>query len=932
MSTSWKSRLQDKTGQGFIGRSQELTFFTSLLSSDEPEYSIIYVSGVGGVGKTTLLNRYDAKAKEKGAISARVNENQRSVPEILEEFYNDLLEQGAKMETFSKAHHLFRTLQSELHNDPEFAVAMLENSGRVFASSSIYPDNRSSIIKLQGAFSQSDISSTGIPENIDDELRSLQIQLSRTEESLLLLQEQKTLHVFSEDVPLQFIRNERELTERIAKLKNRINELLSQASLPSTQLNHQADTRKPPLLGMHNINSRNDDFQFLEYLHRKFADPQSRELILNTEHVLTQAFFSDLSQIILHQRVLLIFDTYEVLSSFADAWLRDDFLEHNLDRLNFNLILLLAGRTHLPTNWHTYLPITRRIELQPFSDEESREFILNRGISDTSKITALQHISGNLPLMLAFLSTEADLKIDELSVTQSIIAHFLKWIPQQDSIKREALILCAFPRILNQDIVAHLFPQVATGELFDWLCSFSFLSGYTGVWRYHSIVRQLIMQYQFDQSPDRYNEIHEKIARYYESCMTQGESHRQQIRSSFEARSDRRPNQVLELEFLYHKLCQNQGFDLFLARFLETFRLSSHAQELVNTFMEAAEDAKNKSMFQEWYDLFTQVPQCRSAIDCALPEWSPLFERMAEYAVFPDLRLEAFVHYELGYFYTAQKRYLRAEQAYQQAIALRPDYVSAYNGLGTVYRLTERLEEAEQFYRQCIEIAPEYIFPYYNLARLMHSMQRDDEAEAFYHRAIDLRPALPFSYYNFGNFLRKVGRYTEAVERYRQAIEMDPHHVSSYINQGLVLEELGNESQARSTYMQALAIDPDNYLSHLNLGILTARLANVDEAITHFRRCMEIEPEQPGAYIQLAQLLEATGREREALAVYRQLSERQPENASVCYIIADLCEQLERYEEALEWLETYLRLEPEDHDAREHRATLQAYIQQQDST
>ncbi|MBK9711790.1 MAG: tetratricopeptide repeat protein [Kouleothrix sp.] len=899
MASYWTKKLEQQAVQSFVGRAQEIEFFDSLLTAAAPEYLMVHLFGVGGVGKTTLLDRVESTAKKRQIVVGRVNEAQHSIPDILEKFHLDFKRQGQRLDEFARLFALFTRMRLELQSDPQFAVAIRENSGRVFSAQA----------GGGGSAGDSDLPAAGKASQ-SARWRYLaelhQILSRRFDEGEL-----RTL-CFNLKIDYDSLSGEGKVNrarELLSYLDRR--ESIAQLVEAGRQLRPDIPWSSLPEWGRHQpagippIGGAEDGFRFLDDLYRKVDDSQSRELLLNADYVLTQAFVRDIVQLTHDRRIVLMFDTYEFLSSFADGWLREAFLQRNIDSLGSNLTLICSERERLPGEWQPLLPIVKQIELTPFSSREAEEFLLNRGITDPRAIQTIQDLSGNLPLMLVLLSTEPAVKVDELSATQNVIERFLKWVPEQESVKREAVIACAFPRFFDEGLIGSLLPGADGKELFAWLCRFSFTTGHTGRWRYHSIVRRLMIQHRFDQAPEQYLELHRRLVAYYEVRLAGLDWMKQKDR-------DYQQLQALELEWLYHRLCQNQGFDTFVTLFLSAFRRSSYAQELVNTFMEVHEDLRGRSSLHEWYELFRQVPQCRDALDCSLPDWIPLFERLAEYEGLSDSTLRAFVHYELGYFYVSQRRYLTAERAYHRAMELQPDYVSAFNGLGTVYRLTERFEQAEQLYRRCLALAPTYIFPYYNLARLLHRVGRDDEAEEFYQQAIELRPNLPATYFNYGNFLQSGGRDQMAAAVYRQALEMAPHHISSHINLGLVLQKTGQPAQAEAAFRQALAIAPNSYLAYLNLGLLQAQTARPEEALASLRRCVEIEPARPDAYIPLAGLLEALGREREALGLYRQATQLLPASRALRYVTAALLERLGRYEEAIGCLEEYLRLVPDD--------------------
>lgn len=68
---SWQQLLQRYRQRRFVGRERELEAFQQFLSSSEVR--LLHVCGPGGIGKTTLLERYESLARDRGQRTARVS-------------------------------------------------------------------------------------------------------------------------------------------------------------------------------------------------------------------------------------------------------------------------------------------------------------------------------------------------------------------------------------------------------------------------------------------------------------------------------------------------------------------------------------------------------------------------------------------------------------------------------------------------------------------------------------------------------------------------------------------------------------------------------------------------------------------------------------------------------------------------------------------
>ncbi|WP_342362944.1 tetratricopeptide repeat protein [Terrarubrum flagellatum] len=74
------------------------------------------------------------------------------------------------------------------------------------------------------------------------------------------------------------------------------------------------------------------------------------------------------------------------------------------------------------------------------------------------------------------------------------------------------------------------------------------------------------------------------------------------------------------------------------------------------------------------------------------------------------------------------KKGAQAQDAYETALRLAPDYPEAHNNLGIVFERAGRLEDALQNYKRATELKPDYFEAFYNLGYLYVSLERHDEA------------------------------------------------------------------------------------------------------------------------------------------------------------------------------------------------------------
>ncbi len=86
---------------------------------------------------------------------------------------------------------------------------------------------------------------------------------------------------------------------------------------------------------------------------------------------------------------------------------------------------------------------------------------------------------------------------------------------------------------------------------------------------------------------------------------------------------------------------------------------------------------------------------------------------------------------------------IRDEEAlgwFNQAVALKPDYVPAINYIGLIYYLKKEYDTAMGYFNRCLQFDPKYIYAYYNLGRCYYYQFRDDAALEKFMKALEIDP------------------------------------------------------------------------------------------------------------------------------------------------------------------------------------------------
>lgn len=168
-----------------------------------------------------------------------------------------------------------------------------------------------------------------------------------------------------------------------------------------------------------------------------------------------------------------------------------------------------------------------------------------------------------------------------------------------------------------------------------------------------------------------------------------------------------------------------------------------------------------------------------------------------------------------------------AENNYRRALAVRSDYLPAFNELALFYlkqaKATgnkERLDLAEIVCRQAQLINEKYA-PIYNTWGLI-KMEREEIILAlrFFEKAVQLSPNMFEAHMNFGNVTASFRGYKDAKNAFSKAVELRPKSYEAHIGLGMALRGLKDISGAEKAYNEAISLSEKRPEAYFNLGVL----------------------------------------------------------------------------------------------------------------
>jgi len=138
----------------------------------------------------------------------------------------------------------------------------------------------------------------------------------------------------------------------------------------------------------------------------------------------------------------------------------------------------------------------------------------------------------------------------------------------------------------------------------------------------------------------------------------------------------------------------------------------------------------------------------------------------------------------LGDAYTGGKKYPEAIEAFQKALAIKPDSVSYHNALANAYNKANQPDKSIAEYTQAAQMDPAgAATAYFNIGIVNYNASRSDDAVAAFDKSVQLDPNRADAYYYKGMALLpkaalgKDGKYSPApgtVEAFQKYLELKP--------------------------------------------------------------------------------------------------------------------------------------------------------------
>jgi tetratricopeptide (TPR) repeat protein len=256
-------------------------------------------------------------------------------------------------------------------------------------------------------------------------------------------------------------------------------------------------------------------------------------------------------------------------------------------------------------------------------------------------------------------------------------------------------------------------------------------------------------------------------------------------------------------------------------------------------------------------------------------------------------------------------RSARAFEELDAALAADPSFYEALYTLGEAHRLRAATAEAEAAYQRAIAARPSEAGPHLGLGRLYAAVNRRDEAVRAIRRALELDGLDPEAQFELGRLLAN----EEGRELLQRAVAGRPAWPEAQTALGDLLFAASQHEGAEAAYRAAIAARADHEPAHAGLGRTLVARGDLAAAEASLRRALEIVSNDQSAMITLGDVLSRTARTEEAYESYRAAYGFDTRNAEPMLRAARLALAQQRDVLASGFLDSILRVQPEQGDA-----------------
>lgn len=234
----------------------------------------------------------------------------------------------------------------------------------------------------------------------------------------------------------------------------------------------------------------------------------------------------------------------------------------------------------------------------------------------------------------------------------------------------------------------------------------------------------------------------------------------------------------------------------------------------------------------------------------------------------------------------------------QEVLSKQPRSYQAWYNIGVLYDRMGNMPSAENGYNKALEIKPDYFPAVINLARLYRRQKRDGQATLLLQRKASQFPKeLRYRNALIHTYIRK-GQLAQAEQMARAIQKKDEKNAEAIINLGLVWYKQAKYELARTAFNIASETNTKLATPHYYLGQTYTKLKDQVAAIDSLKKALTLQDAYPEAHNLLGVLLIKQGKVKEARGHFEKAVKFMPRYWEARLNLGNALAALQNYKEA----------------------------------
>ena len=179
----------------------------------------------------------------------------------------------------------------------------------------------------------------------------------------------------------------------------------------------------------------------------------------------------------------------------------------------------------------------------------------------------------------------------------------------------------------------------------------------------------------------------------------------------------------------------------------------------------------------------------------------------------------------------------------RQAIKLNPNFVAAYNNLGTILQTQEQLAEAKQCYEKALAINPDTAETHSNLATIWQLEGDLAQAKIGFLKALQIKPNYEPALTNLANIYQREGNFTQAKAILNRVLQQQPNNISALFKLANLLKEEGYLDDALKIFNSLLQLQSERADIYIAIAQIHEFRLELQSAANAYKKALDLEPD-----------------------------------------------------------------------------------------